>query len=280
MLLVSVKSLLHKILIHRCGFVTYNASWLARDVKPLKYELVYEFVKKKQFHYLPRWVGQKALIWFNNDTRPAIRAAMPGQRCAIIGLKSNEFRELGNPGSLDSARAFVRPRSALSAPTKRPSSPTYRFRHSNLTRIPAANVLSRPDKDRILRRDKEPPPSVSSRFPDVPVTSRLKNVSCSECKSPSRFQRELDSRLRQTSLMSRPFGRGIRSSSIFGGLYELTRSSGSPLGGLEVRRSTLLKARGDTRSDDSLTAHLAHFQRCLDKLTPEFSFHEAKCAWL
>lgn len=98
---------------------------------------------------------------------------------------------------VDSACAFVRPRSALSAPTKRPSSPTYRFRHSNLTRIPAANVLSRLDKDRILRRDKEPPPSVSSRFPDVPVTSRLKNVSCSECKSPSRFQRELDSRLRQ-----------------------------------------------------------------------------------
>lgn len=122
------------------------------------------------------------------------------------------------------------PRSALSAPTKRPSSPTYRFRHSNLTRIPAANVLSRPDKDRILRRDKEPPSSVSSRFPDVPVTSGLKNVSCLGCKSPSRFQRELDSRSRQTSLMSGPFGRGIRPSSIFGGLYELTQScAGSPL---------------------------------------------------
>lgn len=110
---------------------------------------------------------------------------------------------------VDSARAFVRQRSALSGPTKRPSNPTYRFRHSNLTRIPA-NVLSRPDKDRILRRDKEPPPSVSSRFPDVPVTSGLKNASCLGCKSPSRFQRELDSRSRQTSLMSRPFGRGIR----------------------------------------------------------------------
>lgn len=86
--------------------------------------------------------------------------------------------------------------------------------------------------------------------------SRLKNASCLGCKSPSRFQRELDSRSRQTSLMSRPFGRGIRPSSIFGGLYELTqRSSESPaLCGLQVRRSTLLKARGDTRSDDSLTA--------------------------
>lgn len=170
----------------------------------------------------------------------------------------------------------MRPRSALSAPTKRPSSPTYRFRHSNLTRIPAANVLSRPDKDRILRRDKEPPPSVNSRFPDVPVTSGLKNVSCFECKSPSRFQRELDSRSRQTSLMSRPFEHRIRPSSIFGGFYELTQSSGSSLCGLEVQRSTLLKARGDTRSDDSLTA-LGTLSTLSRQTSPElraFSFHE------
>lgn len=45
-----------------------------------------------------------------------------------------------------------------------------------------------------------------------------------------------------------------RPSSIFGELYELTQSSGSLLCWLEVRRSTLLKARGDTRLDDSLTA--------------------------
>lgn len=98
---------------------------------------------------------------------------------------------------------------ALSArrPTKPPSSnPTCRFRHSNLARIPAANVLSRPDKDRILREIK------SLRYPSVRVTAERRRTSAEKrftppgCKSPSRFQRELDyRRSRQTSLVSGPF---------------------------------------------------------------------------
>lgn len=71
-----------------------------------------------------------------------------------------------------------RERSALSAPTKRPSSPTYRFRHSNLARIPAANVLSRPDKDRILREIK------SLRYPSVRVSLRRSATSTEKRFTP------------------------------------------------------------------------------------------------
>lgn len=156
--------------------------------------------------------------------------SMPG-RCAIIGLKSNEFRELGNPGSLtdeSTRRAPLCGRVPLYL--RRPN--------GRLAKLTDSDILISPGYQR-LTYFPDPIKTASSveikslRHPSVHVSptfrwrSRLKNVSRLGCKSPSRFQRELDSRSQQTSLMSRPFGCGIRPSSIFGELYELTQSSGS-----------------------------------------------------
>jgi len=63
----------------------------------------YRSLLKTNFIIFHARSDRKRQFSFNNDTRPAIRPAMPESmlgRCAIIGLKSNEFRKLGNPSSL------------------------------------------------------------------------------------------------------------------------------------------------------------------------------------